>query len=157
MRRWLPTLVFLGVAAATSAACKAKAGGECKTEAKLACEDATTALACHGGKWERETCRGPSGCAQKGSDAECDHATAENGDACSVEGDHSCTADKKAMVRCAGYRWGIVATCLGPAGCVRGHDASCDNSSAAVDDPCTKEGDIACTLDAKATLTCTGG
>jgi hypothetical protein len=145
-----PVVLFAG--------CKAKEGGECKVESKLTCEDPKSALACHTGKWEKELCKGPKGCVQKGSDSECDHTTAESGDVCTVAEDHSCSADKKSMVRCVKNHYVTVESCLGPGGCARGDkEATCDNSAAAAGDPCTQEGDLACALDGKSTVSCKGG
>ncbi len=145
------------VVTASAAGCKAKEGGDCKIEAKLTCDDPKTALACHNNKWEKELCKGAKGCTQKGNDGECDHVTADNGDVCTIQDDHSCSADKKSMVRCMKYKYVTVETCLGPGGCVRDKEAACDNSTSAAGDPCTQEGDAACSTDGKSSLACKGG
>jgi len=144
--------------ATVATGCKAKEGADCKIEAKLTCDDPKTALACHNGKWEKEACKGPKGCVQKGNDGDCDHVTAENGDVCTVQDDHSCSADKKSMVRCVKYKYTTVETCGGPAACVRNEkEATCDNSTSTAGDPCTQESDLACSADGKSTLTCKSG
>ena len=162
MGRRQTELASLAIAVAwtvgASPGCSPKEGAECKVETKLTCEDPRVALACHGGKWEREPCKGPRGCGQDNGDTVCDHSVAESSDGCTINDDHSCAPDKKSMVRCSKYRYSVVATCLGPEGCVRADkEAKCDNSAAEVNDLCTQEADLACSLDAKSTLACKNG
>jgi hypothetical protein len=137
-------------------ACKPKAGASCKLELKEVCIGDKQALACHDGKWEEMSCKGPQGCAKAGSDYACDQTVAEDKDVCNVSDDHLCTADKKSMLECTKQRkWAFVQNCLGTKGCVlEAKKVTCDNSLANTGDDCTEEDDYACSVDGKTALVC---
>jgi hypothetical protein len=152
-------VLALTLALCAAAGCKPKEGAECKIETKQACVDPKNALACHGGKWEKQLCKGPKGCVTTGSsDGECDQSTADKDDVCNLPDDHACAPDKKSMIRCVKYKFATVETCSGPNGCERTEkEARCDNSTAASGDPCTEPDDHACSPDSKTMLVCKSG
>ena len=155
---WRGLLALTLALCAAAVGCKPKEGGDCKIDTKQACVDPKTAIACHGGKWEKELCKGPKGCVTNGSDGECDQSIAEKDDVCNLAEDHACAPDKKSMVRCVKYKFATVETCSGPLGCERTEkEARCDNSTAAAGDPCTEDNDHACSVDGKTMLLCKGG
>src|SRR5262245_48050973 len=128
-------------------ACKPKAGGSCKIETKEVCVDEKKALACHDGKWEEMTCKGPEGCTRASPDV-CDQSVAEDKDVCNLAEDYVCTADKKAMLQCTKNKWRLVQSCLGDRACVMERKkVTCDNSVANPGDVCREEEDYACTPD----------
>jgi hypothetical protein len=146
------------VATASSIGCKPSPGGECKVEAKEVCLDEKRALACHAGKWEEMSCRGPTGCSKVGSEDICDQSVAEDKETCNLADDYICTGDNKGMLQCTNNKWTFVQTCLGDRGCVMADKkVTCDNSIANVDDACREEDDYACTPDKQAALVCRGG
>ena len=66
--------------------------------------------------------------------------------------------DKKALLICRGGKMEIGETCKGMHGCRQmGKKLDCDNHLADLDDPCTTEGDAACSVDKKMRLACKGG
>lgn len=139
-------------------ACRPEPGGSCKAENKLSCVDEKKALACHEGKWEEMSCRGPAGCAKGGGEPVCDQTAAENGDACNLSDDFACSGDKKAMLQCSKNKWSVVASCIGEHGCsMEGRTVTCDNNVANAGDKCREENDHACSPDKKLALTCQKG
>jgi hypothetical protein len=157
--RFAISLVAVALVAATLAACKPKAGANCKIELKVACANDKQALACHDGKWEEMPCKGPTGCSKNGNDTVCDQSIADENDVCNIVDDHLCSADKKAMLECGkARRWLTVQSCLGARGCVlEAKKVTCDNSIANAGDACSEEDDYACTPDGSAALVCRGG
>lgn len=151
------TIVVLG-AMALVAGCKPKAGATCKIETKEVCNDAKQALACHDGKWEEMTCRGPAGCAKNGGEGTCDQSVAEDKDVCNLNGDFVCSGDKKSMLECQKNRWTFVQNCFGERACtMEAKKVTCDNSLANKDDACREEEDYACAMDHKSALVCRQG
>jgi hypothetical protein len=142
-------------------ACKKPvAGGACSHEGEALCKDPAAILTCKDKKWEEASCRGPDGCKKTGVMVNCDETVAQEGDACgSVDGDHfSCSADKKNELKCDKGKWKVVGRCGGPNGCeAKFPFVKCDNTIANVGDLCAKDGDAACSTDAKAILECKGG
>lgn len=135
--------------------CKPKAGGGCKIETKEVCIDDKKALACHDGKWEEMTCKGPDGCSKATGEHVCDQSVAEDKDACNLADDYVCTSDKKGMLQCTKNKWTLVQSCLGDRACLmEKKKVTCDNSVANVNDACREEEDYACTPDKKAALAC---
>jgi hypothetical protein len=140
------------------AGCKPKAGGSCKIETKEVCADEKNALACHDGKWEELTCKGPEGCAKTSGEHACDQSVAEDKDVCNLADDYVCTADKKGMLQCVKNRWTLVQSCLGERACLmEKKKVTCDNSVANPGDACREEDDYACSPDRKAALACRAG
>ncbi len=149
----LPALVALAL---VTVGCKPKAGAGCKLETKEVCVGDKQALACHDGKWEEMSCKGPAGCAKQGNDYQCDQTVADDKDVCNIVEDHLCTADKKSMLECKkDHKWAFVQNCLGARGCVlEQKKVTCDNSLANANDDCTEDDDYACTVDGKTALVC---
>jgi hypothetical protein len=149
-------LVVVACLAASFAGCKPKAGAACKPEAREFCSADKQALACHDGKWEEMSCRGPAGCARVGSDGVCDQSVVEEKDVCNIVNDFVCATDKKSMLVCAKNRWTFSQACLGERGCSleQPKRVSCDNSVANVGDVCHDEDDYACSPDKKSALVC---
>jgi hypothetical protein len=136
--------------------CKEKVGGKCSVAEKEICQEKSTALACHDGKWEEMKCKGPAGCV-KGNPDSCDQSAADDGDVCNLKDDVVCTTDKKAMLRCEGYKWTVAQKCGGANACaVQAKVVKCDNSLADLGDKCTTDNDYACTSDHKGSLVCRG-
>ncbi len=141
-------------------ACKPKAGGACKLEAKEICAGDKQALACHEGKWEEIACKGPGGCNSNRGAAErvCDQSVVDETDACSLAKDVVCSQDKKGMLECKDRHWTFLQSCLGARGCTtEPKRVVCDNSIAKVDDACREAEDSACSGDGKSALACRGG
>jgi hypothetical protein len=152
----LPSLALLLVLSA--AACKPKAGASCKLDAKEVCVEDKKALACHDGKWEELTCRGPEGCSKSSGEHVCDQSVADDKEACNLADDFVCSADKKAMLQCQKNRWTLVQNCLGDRACaIEKKRVTCDNSVANLGDVCREEDDYACAPDKKSALVCRGG
>ncbi len=149
------------LAALGAEGCKPKAGGSCKIETSEVCNDDKSALACHDGKWEEMSCKGPAGCAKSGNEYVCDQSVAKEGEVCNLSNNFVCTADKKAMLECQKNKWVTSQTCLGERGCsINEKKITCDNSIANLDDKCPAEDDgidYACTPDKKAALVCRKG
>ena len=144
--------LFVAFVAASSllGGCKPKAGAACKIEAKEACIDGKRALACHDGKWEEMTCRGPNGCGKSGNEIICDQSVAEDKDTCNLGTDVVCSGDKKGMLECTKSKWTFLQSCLGERACsIEGKRVNCDNSLANLGDTCRDEDDYACALPEK--------
>jgi hypothetical protein len=152
-------LVTATLALATAlVGCKPKVGGSCKIETKEVCVEDRKALACHDGKWEEMSCKGPDGCSKASGEHACDQSVAEDKDACNLADDYVCTGDKKGMLQCSKNRWTLVQSCLGDRACVmEKKKVTCDNSIANLGDACREEEDYACSPDKKSALACRGG
>lgn len=158
MKRGALLLVFLLGLAGAGIGCKPKAGGSCKIETKELCVEDKKALACHDGKWEEMSCKGPDGCSKASGEHACDQSVAEDKDVCNLVDDYVCTSDKKGMLQCTKNKWTLVQSCLGERSCVmEKKKVTCDNSVANPGDACREEEDYACTVDKKAALACRGG
>lgn len=158
MKRGVLILAAVTLALGALGGCSPKPGGSCKIELKEVCVDEKSALACHDGKWEEMTCRGPGGCSSAGGAHPCDQSGAQGGDACNLVDHHVCSADKRAMLECKNNKWAVVQSCLGERGCAEEPNlVRCDNSIATAGDACREEPDYACTADKKAVLACKGG
>src|SRR5207244_2994763 len=95
------------------------------------------------------------GCEVAGDRVTCDVGLANAGDACTREGNHACSADRKAMLECRGGAFRAALRCGGAKGCVvGGAQIDCDDSIAAAGDACDQAGDLACSADAKSMLVC---
>ncbi len=146
---------LFAAAALLVAACKPTPGTSCSGHAK-GCETPTSRLACSGGVYTLETCKGPAGCAEANGATTCDSTRADVGDPCVAENTGACSVDGKAKLLCQNGKLAFVTRCAGE-GCVvddRG-EAHCEN-------PFAKEGDVcikgsACTEDGTAELACTAG
>ena len=142
----------------------AEEGDECHVEdaspgANEACTaDRTAKLECLGGKFvHEEHCRGPAGCDV--ATKRCDTSVTALGDACRPEGDATCSADGKRVLRCRDGKQAKGEWCHGPGGCQLHEDAgifSCDQRIGAVGEGCTSIGD-SCTLDGSQVIACERG
>jgi hypothetical protein len=152
-------LVVVACLAASFAGCAPKAGGACKREAREVCSADKQALACHDGKWEEMSCRGPAGCAKGGSEGVCDQSIVEEKDVCNVVNDFVCATDKKSMLACTKNRWAFSQACLGERGCSMDQPKKvvCDNSIANVGDVCREEDDYGCSPDKRNAIVCRSG
>ncbi len=157
-RSLLLVACLAGASLFAAGGCKPKAGASCKIETKEVCVDAKQALACHDGKWEEMTCRGPAGCAKSGSEGACDQTVADDKDTCNLVNDYVCSSDKKSMLECTKNRWTMVQSCLGERNCVMEQKkVTCDNSIANAGEACREEDDYACSADKKNALVCKSG
>jgi hypothetical protein len=143
-------------------ACKSspKAGESCKNEGEASCQDKGMIVTCKSGKWETVACKGPEGCGEQGAIVKCDETLAVVDDPCgSQTGDHySCSTDKKQQLKCEAGKWKMVGKCNGPKGCeAKFPFVNCDNSVSSAGDPCSKDGDAACSDDGKSILECKNG
>jgi len=155
----LRLVAFLAASSFAAAGCKPKAGAACKIETKEVCIDGKQALACHDGKWEEMTCRGPNGCGKAGNEVACDQSVAEDKDVCNLVNDFVCSSDKKGMLECTKNRWTFSQSCLGERTCsMEAKRVTCDNSLANIGDTCREEDDYACGLpDKKNAIVCRSG
>ncbi len=137
-------------------------GDACDVESDHACSsDKKSVVACKGRKWSKVTaCPGPAGCERVDKDVKCDNSFASAGDACAVEKDYACAADKKSTLVCKGGKFEAGTPCKGPKACgVSPGKVHCDDTIADLGDPCEKKGDgdkYACASDAKTVLKCDG-
>jgi hypothetical protein len=136
----------------------ASEGDGCRDD-DLACTgDKARELSCKDHKFVvTSTCRGPNVCAFKGTTLYCDSDLAESGDPCEYDGNLSCSVDKKSELRCKGGEFIVENSCKGPKGCsITEATLHCDDNLADLNDPCKKEGDLACSMDKKSLYVCTG-
>ncbi len=150
---WILASLVVGLVL-VSAGCKPKAGGKCKPGAVVCTKEG--ALFCgEDNKYVAEGCHGPTGCVAAGTQSTCDATLAQAGDSCEVENNIACAVDKKAQLDCKNHKWVIGATCKGVKGCeFRDEELFCDHTLADKDDPCHRDGQIACTNDRTLILKC---
>jgi hypothetical protein len=141
--------------ALTMAACKHKPGDACKNPKEASCADSTSALVCHDKVWTKLGCRGAKGCKAEGAAVECDESLAQTGEFCDLEDNVTCSTDKRAQLRCERGQWRLDSTCRGTEGCVSAAETvKCDDSVAAAEDRCFKEGHHTCSPDRLSVLVC---
>lgn len=156
MSRWRAKAAALLITCALAAGCKPREGSSCKGTESF-CADPATALACHGGKLVKVSCKGPLGCSRYEDHANCDEAVANEGDACMGESDdeYACSPDKTRALVCKGGTFARHLECRGKGGCsVDGRTLACDTSIARANDPCKAQGALACSDDGKEVLGC---
>ncbi len=156
------TIASLALLLAALLACKSdpKPGADCKTEDEAVCQGKQSMVICKSSKWQVAACKGPEGCAQQGTIVKCDETLAQEGDDCGIQtGEHySCSLDKKSQLKCEAGKWKMAAKCGGPKGCeAKFPFVKCDNSTSAVGDACSKDGDAACSPDGKSVVECKNG
>jgi hypothetical protein len=164
-RRLPLVLALLAIPAALVAALPAcnktpKEGDPCKEKGAIKCLDKKTGVVCAGGKWEKLTCEGSTGCMSVMGDGSCTHTNYAVGEPCLEEGKPECSGDHKAMMKCENAHWKLLDKCEGVLGCVSNVDgAKCDLGASTEGSPCTKEneGNGSCTPDGKALLICHDG
>jgi len=88
-------------------------GDECEGTAVACSPDGKQRLECRDGKMGVElNCRGPKACSVNGQNKiECDRGGQAIGDPCGDDGDYACTADEKAIVKCASHKWAMDEPC----------------------------------------------
>lgn len=150
---WIVVSLGLGLVV-LSAGCKPKVGGKCK-EGAVVCTKEGSLFCGDDGKYVAAGCHGPAGCTAAGTDSTCDQSLSIAGDGCETEGNISCSTDKKAQLDCKNHKWVVGATCKGAKGCeLRNEELFCDHTVADKDDPCHRDGQIACTIDKTFILKC---
>jgi hypothetical protein len=148
-------LVPLGFLALLS--CKPGPGSSCDAH-EARCLDAKRAIVCDEGKFVETPCKGKGGCTTAQERTSCDITGNQPGDVCSRgdEGVAVCAGDKN-MLACHGRKYQAV-PCRGPRGCeMLGAQANCDQSVAAVGEPCKNEKAKACSVDQTQVLSCKDG
>ena len=150
---WMIASVCIGLVFVATG-CKPKVGGKCKSGAVVCTKDG--ALFCaDDNKYATLGCHGPLGCLAAGTDSTCDASLALAGDGCETEGNIACSVDKKAQLDCKNHKWVLGATCKGAKGCeLRDEELFCDHTIADKDDPCHRDGQIACMTDKTLILKC---
>ena len=123
--------------------------------------DHASALVCNAGHfaiWRR--CRGPDACqVEGGRNVHCDTTLGEPGDPCAQAGTYACSSDKTLMLACDGETFRPASSCRGPGGCRverESRKVDCDDAIALDGDACDQPKRIACSVDGKAELMCTG-
>jgi hypothetical protein len=123
--------------------------------------DKKAMLKCTKKHWVKvDDCSGSRGCVSNADGANCDKGTAAEGEACtkSNEGNAACSPDKTKLLVCKGGKMVASSYCKGQNGCrEQGDQINCDDSLAAVGDPCDEEGEAACSMEKKDFLRCKGG
>ncbi len=158
VRRYGLVALFIAASFVMLSACgKPKAGAKC-TAGQTACADAKSGLFCASDNtFKVMTCSGPGGCKQEGAKVACDNDIAAIGDACDTPNDGACTADHKSLLLCKNQAFSEIDTCKGPGGCkLAGDMINCDNDIADIGDPCSNDGNYACTSDKAMALQCKG-
>jgi hypothetical protein len=150
---WVVLSLVVGLVV-LSAGCKPKVGAKCKPGAVVCTKEG--ALFCgDNNKYVATGCHGPAGCTSAGTASSCDATLAIAGDGCEVEGNIACATDKKAQLDCKNHTWVVGATCKGAKGCeFKDEELFCDHTLADKDDPCHRDGQIACTNDRALILKC---
>lgn len=123
--------------------------------------DKKTMLACTNNRWSfAQSCLGERGCVMEQKKVTCDNSIANLGDDCREEDDYACSPDKKNALVCRSKKFVLSSNCKGERGCRITGDkehsfkVECDDSTAAVGDPCDKEGHFACTENQKQIVKC---
>ena len=105
-------------------------------------------------KIEITKCLGAKACSEGATTIDCDTTIQTLGEAC--EGDEvACSVDKKQILRCASAKFVLGQACRGAKGCtVNGQKISCDEGDQVEGEPCSPDGNYACTGDKKSLLKC---
>ena len=154
IHKWIVLLACSFLVLSTS--CKPKVGGKCTIGQSYCTKDG--ALFCgEDGKLVATSCQGPLGCVQHGKAASCDQSLAVVGEPCEDQDNVACSVDKRSELDCKAKLWTLGATCKGAKGCeLKGEELFCDHTLADKDDPCHRDGQIACANDKTAILRCEG-
>ena len=155
---WIVLSLVVGLVV-LSTGCKPKVGAKCKPGAVVCTKEGALkdgALFCgDNNKYVATGCHGPAGCTAAGTASACDATLALAGEGCEVEGNIACAVDKKAQLDCKNHTWVVGATCKGAKGCeFKDEELFCDHTLADKDDPCHRDGQIACTNDRALILKC---
>jgi len=130
-------------------------------EGAAVCLDNKQMIACRGGKYRLQKCRGPEGCQTEGARAKCDTSISVPGDNCHEPGSKACSTDGTQLLACQDGKMTLVNYCRGEDGCTAaaGGKLGCDMSVAKEGDPCDKSvlGRIACSADRTGIVKCDHG
>lgn len=139
-----------------STSCKPKVGGKC-TIGQSYCTKEGALFCGEDGKLVATSCQGPLGCVQHGKAASCDQSLAVVGEPCEDQDNVACSVDKRSELDCKAKQWVLGATCKGAKGCeLKSDELFCDHTLADKDDPCHRDGQIACSNDKAFILRCEG-
>lgn len=131
-----------------------------------ACTPGKTALVqCDGHQFAHASdCRGPKACDAAGDAPSCDDSTGAAGEPCAsadATRTTTCSPDRAMALRCIGGKLTPINACRGKNGCAPRPESRsrvhCDDSVAAIDDPCDTPNQAACSADGKAELACKSG
>ncbi|MBL0196463.1 MAG: hypothetical protein IPQ09_19995 [Myxococcales bacterium] len=139
-----------------------KAGDPCEVvpgrPPRAACtEDGRTALVCRDGALAPTFDCTKLDCHLDGAQPACGAMTAVAGYVCGVEGGAVCGEDQRSILRCVSGRFVRYLGCHGKLGCTGAVDPPCDDTVAAVGDPCAQSGFVVCSEDGRAELICKNG
>jgi hypothetical protein len=119
-------------------------------------------LECSKNHWSFvQSCIGERGCVMEAKKVTCDNSIANLGDACREEDDYACSPQKDNALVCRSGKFVIASNCKGKNHCRvtgdkgAGFKVECDDSVAAIGDPCDKEGHFSCSPDEKQIVKCT--
>jgi hypothetical protein len=155
MRRLLAAIALPLVVFASIPGCKPEVGAKCRP-GKSKCLDKASAVYCRNDVYTEAKCPGPLGCKKVQDELLCDQSESQEGDACVRDEQLMCSKDTKSLLKCNAGTFRREHGCDGPKGCgVVGDRIQCDETLAKVDEPCSKEGIVACSLDGKLSLRCT--
>ena len=154
VKNWIVASLFVGSFVVLLGGCKPKLGAKC-TAGQSFCTPDGVLFCGDENKLVSGGCHGPLGCVQHGKSASCDQSIPEVGEGCEDIDNVACTVDKKGELDCKNHKWVLGATCKGTKGCeLKGDELFCDHTIADKDDPCHKDGQIACTTDKQFILRC---
>lgn len=117
-------------------------------------------MTCNGSyRWTTvQKCLGERGCVPERKKITCDNSIANAGDACVEDDDYACSTDGKIALVCRGRVFTMASRCNGKKACRIVRDETtrveCDDSIAAIGDPCEKEGHYSCAPDGKSIVRC---
>ena len=127
-------------------------------EGHVACAiDGKNQILCRNGVYRKLPCRGSGGCKVKGGEAHCDESVGAVGDACDhwIETGYACSVDRQSELVCQDSKMVVAQPCRGPKECtVKSDKIYCDNDFARAGDSCVDAGEISCTEDKLAKLSC---
>jgi hypothetical protein len=146
-------LSSLLVALLIAVPCCAKPGDAC-TDSPGSCADKASHLACVGGKYVLETCKGQGGCTDDKTLA-CDNTKADVGDGCGHDGARACSGDGGKELRCRHGKFEIEWSCRGGCTLDASNNPKC-TPTGDVGEPCRPDS-IVCDTGQKTQLDCIDG
>jgi hypothetical protein len=149
-RRVLSTILF---ALLVAVPCCAKPGDAC-TDSPGSCADKASHLACVGGKYVLETCKGQGGCTDDKT-LTCDNSKADVGDGCGHDGARACSGDGSKELRCKDGKFGVEWSCRGGCTLDASNNPKC-TPTGDVGEVCRPES-IVCDTSQKMQLDCVDG
>lgn len=131
------------------------AGDACLDDGAVCAADKKAMVSCKSKKIQVTACLGAKGCVEGATVIDCDTTIQTLGAECEGE-EVACTPDKKQILRCVGAKFVLGQNCRGAKACsVSGQKISCDEGDQADGEPCSPDGNYACTTDKKSLLKCT--